>query len=63
MSHDKAPREIEAERGAKEFEYFSNFVKNEFDTDLTSIFLSEESEENKINQLDKWWSSYKKTGR
>lgn len=62
MSHDEAPREKEAERGTKEYEYFSNFVKNEFKTDLITLFLGNKSEEDKINQLNEWWNSYKNQG-
>lgn len=63
MSHDEAPREKEAERGTKEYEYFSNFVKNEFKTDLITLFLGNKSEEDKINQLNEWWNSYKNQGK
>ena len=63
MSHDMAPREEEAERGSREYELFNKYVKNEFKTDLTTLFIGKESEEYKINQLDKWWNSYKKQER
>ena len=63
MSHDKAPREEEAEEGSIVFGDFKNFVKKEFKTDLTKLFIGKESEEYKINQLDNWWNSYKKQGK
>ena len=63
MSHDEAPREKEAEEGSLVYRDFRQFVNNEFKTDMTTLFLGEESEEYKINQLDKWWNSYKKQGK
>ena len=44
-------------------EKFRDFVKKEFKTDLNTLFIDEKSEEKKINQLDKWWNSYKKQER
>jgi len=60
MSHNEAPREEEAEKGYYKYEAFKEYVKNEFETDLTTLFLSKKSEKYKITQLDKWWNSYKK---
>ena len=42
---------------------FRKFVQDVFETDLTTLFTSKESEEYKINQIDNWWNSYKKQGR
>ena len=58
MSHDEAPREIEAEQGSIVYKDFRNFVRNEFKTDLSTLFTGKETEEYKINQLDKWWNAY-----
>ena len=63
MSHDEAPREIEAEKGSIAYSDFRNFVKKEFDRDLTTLFIDEKSEEKKIKQLDIWWNSYINQGR
>ena len=63
MSHDEAPREKEAEQGSIAYRDFRNFVKNEFKTDLTTLFVDEKSEEKKIKQLDIWWNSYINQGR
>ena len=63
MSHDKAPREEEAEKGSTIYKKFRKFVQDVFETDLTTLFTSKESEEYKINQIDNWWNSYKKQGR
>ena len=37
---------------------FRKFVQDVFETDLTTLFTSKESEEYKINQIDNWWNSY-----
>ena len=59
MSHDDAPREIEAEQGSIVYKDFRNFVKKEFKTDLSTLFTGKKTEEYKINLIDKWWNAYK----
>jgi len=51
------------ERVSIAYRDFRNFVKNEFKTDLTTLFVDEKSEEKKIKQLDIWWNSYINQGR
>ena len=63
MSHDEAPREKEAEEGSTVYMKFRKFVKDVFKKDLTTLFTGKDSEEYKIDQLDKWWNSYKKQER
>ena len=59
ISHDKAPREQEAEKGSKVFESFRDFVKSKFHANLNRLFIGKGSEEEKIRQIDKWWNAYK----
>ena len=59
QSHDKAPREQEAEKGSKVFESFRDFVKSKFHANLNRLFIGKGSEEEKIRQIDKWWNAYK----
>ena len=56
--HDAAPREIEAERGSKKYEDFRDFVIRKFNSDLPKLLMGKDSEERKIEQLDKWWNAY-----
>ena len=42
---------------------FRKFVKDIIKKDLTTLFTGKDSEEYKIDQLDKWWNSYKKQER
>ena len=59
QSHDKAPREQEAEKGSEVFESFRDFVKSKFHANLNRLFIGKGSEEEKIRQIDKWWNAYK----
>ena len=59
LSHDKAPREREAEKGSEVFESFRDFVKSKFHANLNRLFIGKGSEEEKIKQIDKWWNAYK----
>ena len=59
LSHDKAPREREAEKGSEVFESFRDFVKSKFHANLNRLFIGKGSEEEKIRQIDKWWNAYK----
>ena len=59
LSHDKAPREQEAEKGSEVFESFRDFVKSKFHANLNRLFIGKGSEEEKIRQIDKWWNAYK----
>ena len=59
LSHDKAPRGQEAEKGSKVFESFRDFVKSKFHANLNRLFIGKGSEEEKIRQIDKWWNAYK----
>ena len=59
QSHDKAPREQEAEKGSEVFESFRDFVKSKFHANLNRLFIGKGSEEEKIKQIDKWWNAYK----
>ena len=52
QSHDKAPREQEAEKGSEVFESFRDFVKSKFHANLNRLFIGKGSEEEKIRQID-----------
>lgn len=58
LSHDKSPREIEAEKGAENYEDFRDYVKTNLKSNIINLLRSNKSEKEKIQQIDKWWSEY-----
>ena len=57
--HDKAPSEIEADKGRKKFGDFNEFVNNKYGADsLLNLFNSNASEEDKISKIDEWWNCF-----
>ena len=58
LSHDKSPREIEAEKGSENYEDFRDYVKTNLKSNIINLLRSNKSEKEKIQQIDKWWSEY-----
>ena len=58
LSHDQAPREVEAEYGTKTFDSFNLFVKNRHNTSIDSLLKSKKTESVKIKTLEFWWKEF-----
>lgn len=63
MSHDKAPREKEAEQGTNTFDDFNSFIKTIYKTNVETLLKSNKSEVDKINTLKKWWTDFTSKGK
>ena len=58
--HDKAPLEIEADLGSKNYSKFSNFLNRRYGQKcLETLISSESAADKKIAQLNTWWSEFK----
>lgn len=58
--HDKAPLEIEADKGSRTYTLFYNFIcRNYGRGKLETLLTEKEREEIKINKVNEWWSEFK----
>ena len=58
LSHDHAPREVEAEYGTETFNSFNRFVKKRHNTSIDSLLKSKKTESVKIKTLEFWWKEF-----
>lgn len=58
LSHDHAPREVEAEYGTETFNSFNRFVKKRHNTSIDSLLKSKKTETVKIKTLEFWWKEF-----
>ena len=61
--HDKAPKEMEAERSRNAYNRFVKFIDKEYGKNSIEIlFNSNLTDAQKIKQIDQWWQNYNNYG-